>query len=244
MRWSAIPPVPKWLHLVGWTALAWLVWGLLPARSAIDFRSAGTDAPLAPGGGTGSHLAASAAAAAPASISASSFTDERLWNRVRYQQWAATMHRLQTSEGAQLRQQLHDQPLSVYHLFQPTFSCDLNHMLKLGAGDGGKWACIDPQLTKQQDCTVVSIGSNNQFEFEEAVHSKLPHCRILTFDCTVAEPRPPEYVHFYPVRQMRVCLAAGLSFRVLVWSSPRGARCAWARGPKGRPSTSCRLTRP
>ena len=39
-------------------------------------------------------------------------------------------------------------------------------------------------LAAARPCVVVSIGSNNQWGFEEAVASS-SHCRVETFDCTV-----------------------------------------------------------
>lgn len=39
------------------------------------------------------------------------------------------------------------------------------------------------------ECLVVSLGSNNKWDFEEAVFDTLP-CRILTFDCTSKDTMP------------------------------------------------------
>ena len=40
---------------------------------------------------------------------------------------------------------------------------------------------------EDQTCTVLSVGSNNEWEFEEAVFARAPACQIRTFDL-----RPPE----------------------------------------------------
>lgn len=62
-------------------------------------------------------------------------------------------------------------------------------------GDGGKIACnIAPPKT---NCLIVSVGSNNEFSFESAVHQQFPRCSIHTYDPTVREPRPPAYVTFH-----------------------------------------------
>lgn len=82
--------------------------------------------------------------------------------------------------------------------FEPNFSCGAE--MRLGAwGDGGKWIC-NPLSLRGRECLVYSVGSENDFRFEEAVHGLLPHCEIHTFDHTVG-PRPsrrPPYVHFHP----------------------------------------------
>ena len=43
-------------------------------------------------------------------------------------------------------------------------------------------------------CVVLSLGSNNQWAFEEDVFARTP-CRIETFDCTLGSgARPPEHI--------------------------------------------------
>ena len=71
-------------------------------------------------------------------------------------------------------------------------------------GDGGKWLC-DPHRIKQlhanrsqSACVIMSIGSNNDFSFEESMHATFDSlCTIHTFDHTVKDPTPPEYVHYH-----------------------------------------------
>lgn len=68
---------------------------------------------------------------------------------------------------------------------EPTFTCGLEQ--KIGSrGDGGKWVC-DPHRISHGDCLVYSIGSNNQYDFEDAIYTKLG-CEIHTFDPTVKHP--------------------------------------------------------
>ena len=63
-------------------------------------------------------------------------------------------------------------------------------------GDGGKWICDPDCLLVARNCTVFSIGSNNQWDFENAME---PYgCRIHTFDHTVAAPATPAHVTFHP----------------------------------------------
>ena len=65
---------------------------------------------------------------------------------------------------------------------EPTFSCGYER--KIGSrGDGGKWVC-DPHRIHDSRCLVYSIGSNNQFDFEEGIYERL-HCETHTFDPTV-----------------------------------------------------------
>merc|ERR1711908_104912 len=45
-------------------------------------------------------------------------------------------------------------------------------------------------LMRSHDCVIFSIGSNNQFEFEELMATNT-QCRIETFDCTVEELKMP-----------------------------------------------------
>mmetsp|Transcript_6399 Transcript_6399/g.11005 ORF Transcript_6399/g.11005 Transcript_6399/m.11005 type:complete len:288 (-) Transcript_6399:62-925(-) len=52
------------------------------------------------------------------------------------------------------------------------------------------------------DCHVLSVGSNDQWGFEEEVRQKLSHCYTHTFDCTLdgspqKKPKDPN-VKFYP----------------------------------------------
>lgn len=56
-----------------------------------------------------------------------------------------------------------------------------------GSGDGEKRAC---GLKTATDCSIISVGSNNQWDFEEAVFDQL-NCTVETFDCTVNAQVPP-----------------------------------------------------
>ena len=57
-----------------------------------------------------------------------------------------------------------------------------------GVGDGSKMMCMDssPLLRLQESCVVVSVGSNGDFSFEEAIHEMYPHCSVHVFDGTMA----------------------------------------------------------
>lgn len=75
-----------------------------------------------------------------------------------------------------------------------------------GDGDEEKRLCGLSLLDKQEtECLVYSLGSNNQWGFEEAIY-KSTSCRIETFDCTVdSSVLPPSYISDR-VRLHRVCL--------------------------------------
>ncbi|GLC64876.1 hypothetical protein PLESTF_000216800 [Pleodorina starrii] len=72
-----------------------------------------------------------------------------------------------------------------FDLFQPFISCPPGRALRrVGPpGDGGKWLC-EP-ATLRGPCTVLSLGSNMDFRFEEAILAETP-CKVVTLDCTVA----------------------------------------------------------
>lgn len=68
--------------------------------------------------------------------------------------------------------------------------------------DGGKWLCALSQLPER--CVIYSLGSNNDFGFEEAM-LRYTDCETHTFDCTSEPPAQPlsPRAHFH-----RVCIGA------------------------------------
>lgn len=72
-------------------------------------------------------------------------------------------------------------------------------------GDGPKFVCgrIDfigknKKKKKKNDCSVYSVGSDNDIQFEKAVHTFL-QCETHTFDPTLYEPfKGDEYSTFHP----------------------------------------------
>lgn len=69
-------------------------------------------------------------------------------------------------------------------------------------GDGGKNLCAPQRmLSASADCAVLSVGSNGDAAFEEAIHQLSPRCRIDTFDGTLNEAKVamlPAFVTFHP----------------------------------------------
>ena len=70
------------------------------------------------------------------------------------------------------------------------------------AGEGGKWLC-DPNRLRARgaDCLICSVGSFDDFSFEEAITRDVSSAReIHAFDHTVSNPRnKPCGVHFHPL---------------------------------------------
>lgn len=83
--------------------------------------------------------------------------------------------------------------------WEPSYACFT--AVRLGCpGDGGKWVCDpDRYLGGGEPCVVYSVGSNDEFSFERAVHAMNPRCEIHSFDPTVTNPRnQPSYVTLHP----------------------------------------------
>jgi hypothetical protein len=68
-----------------------------------------------------------------------------------------------------------------------------------GVEDDEKRACKLKDLLRASpptaSCTIISLGSHNQWGFEEAVFHDLPRCQIHTFDCTIpVDSKPPVHI--------------------------------------------------
>lgn len=76
------------------------------------------------------------------------------------------------------------------------------HMLKrYGASsrDSGKLLCALQYLPMDINCTIYSLGSRNEFEFEEDI-SRQTRCNTHIFDCTSSPPSQPiPRAHFYEI---------------------------------------------
>ena len=103
-----------------------------------------------------------------------------------------------------------DRPAEWFDLMPPMLACGGRdpegrpHRASLarygGRADGGKWLCSMAEL--QAPCTLYSLGSWGDIDFEEAMAHNTP-CQIFTFDCTVPPERMPKAlpprVSFEPV---------------------------------------------
>jgi hypothetical protein len=66
---------------------------------------------------------------------------------------------------------------------QPDFTC--SHVSRVGGhGDGPKWTCDPHRLLAKKDCLIYSVGSQGQYEWEDAMVALLGshHCEIHVFD--------------------------------------------------------------
>jgi hypothetical protein len=82
--------------------------------------------------------------------------------------------------------------------YEPEFAC--RHERRIGRlGDGGKWVCDPHRITAKKDCLIYSVGSNNDFSFEEHVKKDIgEHCEIHTFDPGNYTEKAAEFgVHYH-----------------------------------------------
>eukprot|EP00047_Mylnosiga_fluctuans_P010384 m.16007 g.16007 ORF g.16007 m.16007 type:complete len:344 (-) comp3089_c0_seq1:183-1214(-) len=96
----------------------------------------------------------------------------------------------------------------IYRLVDPTISCPPGLPLELlgsPGSDGSKWACGPQQL--KAPCHVLSLGSNNDYSFEEAVLKNTP-CTVSTFDCTLPDSQPGHSVDPKRHRFFAKCLGS------------------------------------
>ncbi|KAI9105562.1 methyltransferase domain-containing protein [Phlyctochytrium arcticum] len=88
----------------------------------------------------------------------------------------------------------------IFDLFKPTYECNSMDLLRIGGPskvtDTGKWICTDKMNFGQDNkCVIFSLGSNNQFDFEQEMHRLFPSCAIHTFDCTGTWSDPSTTYH-------------------------------------------------
>ena len=87
---------------------------------------------------------------------------------------------------------------------EPSVTCTEEKRIGV-LGDGGKWICNPWAIAaNDRDCLVYSIGSNNHFDFEQAVFEEVSSdCEIHVFDHTVntlqllSKVRKPWNVYFH-----------------------------------------------
>lgn len=102
----------------------------------------------------------------------------------------------------------HSVHYTPFDVMGPVFPDVCTKMDVFGVGDEEKRYCAGGDLASE-DCIVYSLGSNNQWTFEENVIRDTPHCRVFTFDCTVETPRPPRFATFQErVTFQPLCLAS------------------------------------
>ena len=117
------------------------------------------------------------AADASASLFTSAFGGDPTLRTAIWQQW----------QGPSVAD-VSDSAASRFDALGPVVQCPVSLLQSFGQGDDEKRACGSPV---ESPCTVLSIGSNNQWGFERAVAAAAPACHIHTLDCTVSATVPP-----------------------------------------------------
>lgn len=104
------------------------------------------------------------------------------WNNWRSSLFLRAMTLLRDTDGKALKQ-TQPEGHARFSLFDPFVSCPDNQKVARygGSGDGGKLLC--PSLLQQTNCVVYSLGSNNNFDFEQDILGRTS-CKVATFDCT------------------------------------------------------------
>ncbi|EFJ12555.1 hypothetical protein SELMODRAFT_425378 [Selaginella moellendorffii] len=122
--------------------------------------------------------------------------DDDCWNALRRDQYLRTLDERYQSPDEELERFKPNSNWQIFDLITPTYHCDANSLQRIGAsGDGGKWLC-GPIRVLGPKCVVFSLGSNNQFDFEEAIHAHTNgECEIHTFDCTGEWSNPKTSFH-------------------------------------------------
>jgi hypothetical protein len=88
-------------------------------------------------------------------------------------------------------------------LMGPLIQCPEENVISWGTLDEEKRYCGKIEDFQNEDCVIVSVGCNGQFEFEEAMVEETK-CSIEIFDCTGEWPIPENLVG--RVRLHKYCL--------------------------------------
>lgn len=107
------------------------------------------------------------------------------WAEFKQKMWLDTLNHIESvPEESLARFRTGHDDWGVFDLITPTYDCDPNQFSRVGGdGDGGKWVC--GPLVVDDTCVIFSLGSNNQFDFEQAIKTHTQgKCKIFTFDCT------------------------------------------------------------
>lgn len=126
------------------------------------------------------------------------------WRSSLFERMARTYTILETTQSyPSFPTTSHPEPVSQsrFDLFQPPLGATCppgSPFERLGGdGDGGKWLCAGSFLNAT-GCVIYSVGSNDQWEFEDAMLAETA-CEVHTFDCTSpARTRGPRH-HFHPI---------------------------------------------
>lgn len=98
------------------------------------------------------------------------------------------IHELERAENARLESIAGWNGINAYDMYEPEWNCELEERVgpnKINVGDGPKFVCGPDFLNTKEICTVYSIGSAYDFQFEEGLHQKSSNCIFHTFDGTL-----------------------------------------------------------
>lgn len=73
------------------------------------------------------------------------------------------------------------------NFWEPCVGC-ANYVRVGPRGDGGKWVCDPATLLEKPSCLVLSVGSNNDFSYEEAIVKEYG-CLVHVYDYTSDPPK-------------------------------------------------------
>ena len=110
---------------------------------------------------------------------------------------------------------------SIVHMAYPTslpLPCHSRYGLKRygNTSDSGKILCGVENMQGLDKCVVYSLGSNNMFDFEQAI-SDQTLCEIHTYDCTSLPPSESiDRLRFHPV-----CIGKGAQLQMNIYPSVR-----------------------
>ncbi|CAI5459790.1 unnamed protein product [Closterium sp. Yama58-4] len=108
-------------------------------------------------------------------------------------------------DGEQWPVDAHDLPSLLLSVLMPTYPCPAEE--RVGAwGDGGKWVCMLPTAI-QENPIVYSVGSNEQYDFEQAIGAAL-HTKPFTFDPFLS-PNASQRMHALPFLHFHEIAVAG-----------------------------------
>ena len=111
------------------------------------------------------------------------------------EQWAR-LQSIYLSQSSRQRGYPHSEPSLFWTKnWHSTLSCAFERRLG-NKGDGGKWVCDAYRLAAQKECNVISVGSDNEWSFEIAIHQLNPRCKIYTFDYSRNPIGKPDFVTY------------------------------------------------
>ncbi|KAI8925096.1 methyltransferase domain-containing protein [Entophlyctis helioformis] len=137
--------------------------------------------------------------------------NEVCWSDFKHKQMLKVLDQLDSASREHIEHFASMNSHSAHAAMIPTHQCDMLKIQRFGSTneiayasnpsdrhpDGPKWMCPEYlQTSESEQCTIFSIGSNGDFNFEEAMHKFVGNkCKIYTFDCTGNWSNPTTEFH-------------------------------------------------